>query len=294
MSGLRKLLAGYTERLEKAGVDSPRLSAEVLLAHAMGVSRNDLVKTLLVSPGAIIPDDALATAEQSVRRRESCEPVAYITGVKEFYGRDFAVSRATLVPRPDTETLVEAALSFAASYRGTNPSFIDLGTGSGAIGITVALELPAWNGVAVDISEDALIMAERNAKTLGAENIEFAVCDFLGSKLPQGPFDMILANPPYVSESEYASLSREVALFEPKNALVPLFAGSNGLEHLFAIMDIAERILKPEGLLLMEMGRTQGNALLKKAAASSAWAAFSLIPDLAGRPRVFRAVRHAG
>lgn len=294
MAKLRKLLVEHTERLEKAGVDSPRLSAEVLLAHAMGVSRNDFVKTLLIAPDTVIADDAARMAEASIRRRESCEPVAYITGVKEFYGREFAVSPATLVPRPDTETLVEAALSFAATRPATNPAFIDLGAGSGAIGITVALELPAWTGIAVDISEDALIMAERNAKTLGAGNIDFAVCDFLGDKLPQGPFDMILANPPYVSEREYASLSREVALFEPKSALVPLFAGSNGLEYLYAIMELAERILKPEGLLLMEMGCTQGNALLKKAAGSDVWAAFSLVPDLAGRPRVFRAVRRAG
>lgn len=289
MAGIRELLTQYTSRLEKAAVDSPRLSAEVLLAHAMGISRNELIKKLLTSPEFPVPAPVSTSGDGYITRRESGEPVAYITGVKEFYGRGFFVSPATLVPRPDTETLIEEALSFAANHRCPSPSFLDLGTGSGAIAVTMALELPKWRGTAVDISETALQMARRNAMALGAENIDFAVCDFLGDTLPQGPYDMVLANPPYVSEQEYSGLSREVALYEPKNALVPPYANSDGLEHLYAIMEIAERLLTPEGLLLMEMGCTQGEALLGKAKSSDSWTEPSIISDLAGLPRVFRA-----
>lgn len=291
MAGIREILTHHTRRLEKAAVDSPRLSAEVLLAQAMGITRNELLKKLLISPELAVSASVSALIENYIVRRESGEPVAYITGAKEFYGRDFAVSPATLVPRPDTETLVEEALSFAANHPASSPSFIDLGTGSGAIAVTVALELPEWHGIAVDISEEALAMAKHNAITLGAENIAFVVCDFLGNALPQGPYNMVLANPPYVSEEEYADLSPEVALFEPRSALVPPFLRSNGLEHLFAIMDIAEHLLKPGGLLLMEMGYTQGEALLKKAEKSNVWESPRIVSDLAGLPRVFRAVR---
>jgi release factor glutamine methyltransferase len=289
MAALRELLLRCTERLKTAGVDSSRLSSEVLLAHAMNISRNELVKRLLMSPEVAPSAFVFESLERSVARREAGEPVAYLTGVKEFYGRDFAVSPATLVPRPDTETLVEEALSFAANHTANFPSFIDLGTGSGAIAVTMALELPAWRGMAVDISEDALRMAKKNAATLGAANLDFCLCDFTGSALPQGPYDMVLANPPYVSEEEYAGLSQEVARYEPKNAFVPPYANSNGLEYLFAIMEMAERLLKPQGLLLMEMGCTQGEALLVKAKSSNSWINPAIVSDLAGQPRVFKA-----
>ncbi|CAK7033746.1 MAG: Release factor glutamine methyltransferase [Desulfovibrio sp.] len=289
---LHELLTTHTDRLEKAGVDSPRLSAEVLLAHGMGISRNDLIKKLLVSPDTCLPSMTVEMAEQYIARREAGEPVAYITGVKEFYGRDFAVSPATLIPRPDTETVIEEALSFAARCTNELPkTFIDLGTGSGAIATTLALELPTWRGMAVDISDAALSIAKKNAETLGAKNLQFALCDFLGSALPQGPYGMIVSNPPYVSEDEYETLSREVTGYEPKNALVPPFAASTGLEHLLSLIDTAERLVAPGGLLLLEMGCTQGDPLMQKAKSMAAWSDCRIIPDLAGLPRVFHAVR---
>lgn len=291
MSDLRALLTAYTARLARAQVDSPRLSAEVLLAHAMGFSRNDLIKTLLLTPEKPVEPNAEKLAEGFIARRERGEPVAYIVGIKEFYGRDFAVSSATLIPRPETETLVEEALTFAARYPSGNRSFLDLGTGSGAIAVTMALELPAWNGVAVDISEEALEMAKKNAANLNVMNLVFYCCNFLGKHLPPGPYGMVLSNPPYVSESEYGALSQEVAGYEPKTALVPPSAHSNGLEHLFAILAASEHLLVPGGILLMEMGCTQGDALLQKAASSRAWETCGVTADLAGLPRVFRAVR---
>lgn len=293
MMTLHSLLASFTRRLTTAGVDSPRLSAEVLLASAMDMERSDLIKELLLRPERVLDETTRDKAESLAARRENGEPVAYITGRKEFYGREFLVTPATLIPRPDTETLVEAALAFAETCKGASApfSFIDLGTGSGAIAVTVALELPNWRGTAVDISVEALRVAEQNAKRLGASKLTFTLCDFLSPNLPAGPYSMVLANPPYVSEREYQTLSREVAEFEPKSALVPPHESPDGLEHLFAILFKAERLLVPGGLLLMEMGCTQGNALLQKTASSPAWRACNVIQDLAGLPRVLHAIR---
>lgn len=294
MPTLRELLASYTVRLENAGADSPRLSAELLLAHSMGVERGDIIKKCIMNPGEMLDGKTAARAETLIRRRENGEPAAYILGAKEFYGRRFQVTPATLVPRPDTETLVEAALVFAASHAGPHSplSFIDLGTGSGAIAVTLALELPSWRGLAVDISSEALAVAARNARNLGASNLAFACCDFLSPELPQGPYDLLVANPPYVSEREYGALSREVTDFEPKSALVPAAPNADGFEHLFAVMNMGTRMLRPGGLLLMEMGFTQGDTLLRRAQASSAWADCRILHDLAGLPRVFRATRN--
>lgn len=293
MATLRDILASFTARFTAADVDSPRLSAEVLLAHAMSMERRDLLKEILLHPEKRIDDDTLNRAETLTARREKGEPVAYITGVKEFYGRDFMVTPATLIPRPDTETLVEAAISFAQKAPPPQglASFIDLGTGSGSIAVTVALELPSWQGTAIDISPEALRVAEHNAVSLGADNLAFIPCDFLSPNLPKGPYGMVLTNPPYVSEPEFRELSREVARFEPKRALVPDRESPDGLEHLLALLDIAEAILVPGGLLLMEMGCTQGEVLLDKALSSDKWRDCRVIPDLAGLPRVFHAVR---
>ncbi len=291
MVALRTLLTQYTERLCRARVDSPRLSAELLLAYGMGIPRAELLKNLVMDPCAAVAPGVAERTDACIARREAGEPVAYITGVKEFYGRDFSVTPATLIPRPDTETLVEAALAFARENSRIQKAFIDLGTGSGAIAVTLALELPLWRGVAVDISRAALRVAERNAATLGAANLSFAQSDFLGPDLPPGPYGMVLANPPYLSEEEYRAVSREVAGFEPKSALVPLEGTAAGLEHLFAILLAAPRLLVPGGLLLLEMGWTQGDALTRQAHASSAWTGIRILRDLAGRQRVFSAVR---
>ena len=289
---LRALIDSFANRLAAVAVDSPRLSAEILLAHSMGISRSDLLKQRILEPDTPIAPAVLARAEALIARRELGEPSAYILGFKEFYGRDFAVTPATLVPRPETETLVDTALAFALCHKPclTPPTFIDLGTGSGAIAVTLALELPAWHGVAVDISRDALSVARQNAQGLGAANLDFLLCDFLSPALPQEPFNMVLSNPPYVSEVEYNAISHEVRGFEPKTALVPDAENATGLEYLFGILAVAEQVLVPGGLLLMEMGCSQGDALMGRAAQSPAWKDCRVIRDLAGLPRLFHAV----
>lgn len=291
MQTLRETIARFTGRLSAANVDSPRLSAEVLLALALRRERSDLIKDLLLHPDSPVDEATVDMAEKLVQRREKGEPVAYIAGRKEFYGRDFTVTPATLIPRPDTETLVETALAFAGAYPQPNPCFLDLGTGSGAIAVTLGLELPAWRGTAVDISPDALRVAEQNARTLRAANLDFVLCDFLGPDLPNGPYSMVLANPPYVSEEEYSTLSREIAGFEPKSALVPPTGNADGLEHLSAILHRAESLLVSGGLLLMEMDYAQGDALLEKSSALSFLRDCHVVHDLAGLPRVFHAIR---
>ena len=295
MASVQEILRDYTNELARASVDSPRLSAEVLLAHAMHVSRGDLLKAMILSPEALPSPEQLAFADELIARRRAGEPVAYITGVKEFYGREFFVTPATLIPRPDTEVLVEEALRFASSLSAASHSepvsFIDLGTGSGCIAVTLGLELPAWQGIAVDISADALVVAAHNGSNLGAGNIRFLLGDFTAPLFPFNSFAMVVANPPYVSECEYKTLSHEVARFEPKRALVPEGEGEQGLEALFAVMDTASSLLQPKGMLFMEMGCTQGYALLEHAASLPEWKHCRIVQDLAGLPRVFCAVR---
>lgn len=290
MAGLREILQRHTDRLLAAGVDSPRLSAEVLLAFALGMTRAALIKRLLMDPETPPETDAAPL----IARRERGEPVAYITGSKEFYGRDFVVTKDTLIPRPDTETLIDAARAFAASYSppAMPPQFLDLGTGSGAIAVTLALELPVWRGLAVDISPGALAVAAHNARSLGALTTRFLCEDFFSPALPPGPYDLLVANPPYVSEEEYQALSPEITAYEPKSALVPDAPQATGLECLLAIINIATHLLRPGGLLLMEMGLTQGLALLDYAATqNSVWKNSCILHDMADHPRVFSAMR---
>lgn len=291
---LQALLTSFVLRLKQSGTDSPRLSAEVLLAHALGLERYDLLKRLILEPETEISDEELRQAEGFVARRANGEPVAYIVGVKEFYGRDFDVSPATLVPRPETELLVELALEEAARLALDHGGlFADFGTGTGCIAVTLALELPRWRGLALDISNGALRVARANARLHEANNLLFARADFTAPPLAPDSLDILISNPPYVSEKEYAALDREVREFEPKPALVPALSPANpaspepasGLEHVRAIINEAKRLLKPDGLLLMEIGHSQGSAVFD-ALSRSGWGEGILHKDLAGLDRV--------
>jgi release factor glutamine methyltransferase len=163
--------------------------------------------------------------------------------------------------------------------------FADLGTGTGCIAVTLALELPHWRGIAVEKSPAALRIARANAIRLGAENLCLALADFRTPPVPPALLDLLLSNPPYVSEAEYHALSREVRAFEPKSALVPCSGGVSGLEDAEALIPLARTLLKPGGLLLMEIGCRQGPALLSRLQGSD-WAEARLHKDLAGLDRV--------
>ena len=299
---LRGSLLACVRRLEAAGVDSPRLSAEILLAEALGGDRNDLLKRLLLTPDSLLTPGEFARFASLALRRAAGEPAALILGRKEFYGREFAVTRDTLIPRPETELLIDLALEHAARERGSELTagcaprwFADMGTGSGCIAATLALELPAWRGVALDVNPAALAVARNNAGRLGAENLRFLRADFSAPPLGAAVLDLLVSNPPYVSTAEYAAVSREVRDFEPKSALVPgrpsgggPEPAATGLEDAAALIALAGALLKPGGGLLMEIGCTQAAALLPRFD-RAVWADAAVRRDLAGLDRVLEA-----
>ncbi|MGE4421298.1 MAG: peptide chain release factor N(5)-glutamine methyltransferase [Pseudodesulfovibrio sp.] len=264
-----------------SGVDSPRLSAELLAAHALGCSR----LTLNLERGRVLTDDEYAVVTALAARREKGEPVAYILGSREFYGLDFAVSPAVLIPRPETEHIVEAVE--AAFSKGQAFRFADLGTGSGILAVTIAVLFPEARGVAVDISPKALAVARANAHAHNvAERIEFIQADFTRETV-EGQFDLVVSNPPYVSEPEFAAASREVTAFEPTGALV---SGPDGLDHIRAMLPGVAAMLKPGGRFFMEIGYDQAKMITS--IIIDKYALFEEVgvqKDLAGHDRVVSA-----
>ena len=286
--GLR--LREATRQLIDADVDSPRLSAELLLCVATGLNRVQLA----THPERPVSHDEAHRFETLVRRRATGEPMAYILGCKEFFGRDFKVTPATLVPRPETELLIEAALDAAELPAGTPLRFADLGTGSGCIAITLCLERPDWSGIAVDLSAEALAVARHNAMTLGAtQRLELVQADFIRPPLKPHSLDLVISNPPYVSCAEYSGLSPEVRDYEPALALVPggrTNGSSDGLEDEKRLIGVAAHALKPGGVLLMEHGWTQASSLAVLLERHT-WYKISLNKDLSGKQRFIKAVR---
>ncbi len=292
---LGPFLKELTRLLEDGRVDSPRLSAEVLLAHALGVDRTELLKELILDPMREICPEKANIARCLGQRRYHGEPVAHLTGRREFYGRDFFVNRHTLIPRPETELIVEKALpwiSKALTGRGSC-LFADLGTGSGCLAVTLALEAGGAKGVAVDLSKDAIAVARQNAAFHNARNVGFVLADFTRTCFRPKSLDLIVANPPYVSESEYAQCDREVRDFEPRSALVPGVGGDApacGLEHLRAVVELAALCLKPGGALFVEFGATQAGDV-RAMCGCDMWGGVEVFTDLAGLPRMLSAYR---
>lgn len=260
--------------------------AALLICHVLGIDK----VTLVAHSEEEVPPEAEKKLEALVKRRLAGEPVAYLTGRREFYGRDFLVDSSTLIPRPETEHLVEAALEFFRD--GETIRFLDLGTGSGCIAVTLAAERPLWKGTAVDISSGALAVAKRNAEANGVSGaLEFLQADFtLPLPLASGSFDLVVSNPPYISEEEYAGLDPGVRNFEPRSALVP---GPEGLEHPRAVEAAARALLKEGGLLLMEHGYLQGDAC-RALCPDAYWKDMRTGRDLAGKDRFLSAVRRSG
>jgi release factor glutamine methyltransferase len=275
------LLGAASERLAAAGVATARLDAEVLLAHALGLGRAALYARLREA----VEPDAAARFEALVARRRRREPVAYLTGEQEFWSLPFAVTPDVLIPRPETELIVSAALEGAAPSARRPPAILDLGTGSGCLAVALARELPAACVTAVDVSPAALAVARRNAERHGvAERIAFLAGD-LYAPLPAGAaFDLVVSNPPYLAPGDAAS--PEVA-FEPRAAL---FAGADGLDLVRRLVAGASAHLRPGARLLVEIGCGQAGAVLALAAAAGL-AAARVEADLAGIPRLLVAQR---
>ena len=265
-------LAQGVKLLEDAGVSVPRLTAEVLLSHAIGCGR-----TWLIAHSA----DELKEVwwihyGRYLHQRMQGKPTQYITRVQEFYGREFRVTPAVLIPRPETEHLIEAALPLA------NGKTLDIGTGSGAIAVTLALETQATVS-ATDLSGAALAVAHENSQRHKA-SVQFIQAD-LAAPFRDGSFDLVVSNPPYVPEADRATLEREVRDHEPSLAL---FAGPEGLDVYRRLVPEAARGLRPRGWLVMELGHTSAGAVRQML---EGWSHVEIRPDLAGIPRVVLAQR---
>ena len=272
---VRRAVEEAARKLLEAGVDAPRLSARLLACRVLGCGRTTL-ETL--AEKELSADEERDFAALAARRARG-EPVALIFGEKEFYGRPFVVNRATLVPRPESELLVDLALARlpAAPCR-----IVDLGAGSGCLGISLCAERSAWQVLLLDISSEALRTAEKNAVRHGVRKRILPVLgDYTHPPLQPGSADCLIVNPPYISEEEYAVLSLEVRDFEPLAALVP---GFSGLEHFPAIAALACEPLASGGLLLMEYGAGQGDAV-REIFTRSELEAPCIHNDLAGHER---------
>ncbi|MBE7558663.1 peptide chain release factor N(5)-glutamine methyltransferase [bacterium] len=280
---LLEYLQKATGFLAEREVESPRLSAELLLADLLGASRLDLYLRFeeVLSPGVV------EAYRERLRRRARHEPLPYIIGKREFYGRQFHVTPAVLIPRPETEHLVEVALTH---MRASPPGVImDVGTGSGVLAGTLLCECPEWRGLATDTSREALAVARENARRLGvADRLEFREGSLYTCLLPGENFAVIVANPPYIRNDEWDDLPRQVRDFEPAAALR---GGADGMDVLRPLILEAPSYLAAGGILAVELGETQGAAVLQLAG-STGLADARVLHDLAGKPRVL--VAHAG
>ncbi len=257
---IRDVLDWATKDFEGRGIESARLDAELLVAEALGIERIGLYLDL---NRPLLEGERDAIRPLIARRRER-EPVAYILGRRDFYGRRFSVTQDVLIPRPDTETLVECALGRIADEGVVR--VLDVGTGSGAIAITLAAERPNTEVTATDISEGALRVAEDNAMRLGvADRIRFERADLMGDN---GPYDVIVSNPPYIKTGDLDDLEPEVRIHEPTAALE---GGVDGLDVVRALLARAATATEEGADLVIEVGAGQASDVEALARDSSAW-----------------------
>jgi release factor glutamine methyltransferase len=248
-----EVLRSMTDYFEKRNVDSPRLNAEHLLAHVLGRKRIDLYLEF----ERPLPESELKPLRELVKRRGAGEPLQHLLGTVEFCGRSLRCDKRALVPRPETEQLVELLISYFKSDI-PYPRMIDVGTGSGVIALTLAAEFPKAEIIGADISEDALMLARENAERLGlADRVRFLRSNLFENV--QSDFDVIVANLPYVSTGDRQNLSREV-LNDPE---VALFAGERGDELVRQLIAEAPSWLRPGGMLAMEIGIGQSETLVE-------------------------------
>ena len=268
----------------RASSQSPRLDAELLLAHVLGITR----ERLYAAPERVLIADERSRFESLVERRAAGEPVAYLTGHKAFRALDLRVGPEALVPRPETETLVEVALAKLALVDweriDRRPRVLDLGTGSGAVALALVHEHPSVQVVATDVDERALELARLNAVRLGlGARIEFAHGDLFDG-LPGGAlFDLIVSNPPYVAEHELPGLPVDVRDYEPVGALV---AGPQGLDVYERLVPAAPPFLRTAGWLAVEIAEMRSREVLDIFSATGRFEPVELHDDLSGRPRV--------
>jgi release factor glutamine methyltransferase len=277
---LRKGLAAAISRLTAANVPSPRLNAELLLMFTLGCDR----AYLYAYPERKLSTDGQSRYDQALTAREHGVPTQYITGHQEFWGMDFLVTPAVLIPRPETEHVIETVLERVRVERAPSPAdsfrILDVGTGSGCIALALAKELPSAEIHATEISTAALEIARANAARLQLEACVQFHCTDLLQGLELGAFDFVVSNPPYVGESEEDQVQLEVRKHEPHNAV---FAGATGLEVIERLIPQAHESLKPGGWLVMEISGTVAERVRGLLAE---WNEVEITNDLQGIPRV--------
>jgi release factor glutamine methyltransferase len=272
--------------MAERGIDEARLNAELMLARVLEMPRLNLY---LQFDRPLAPEE-LAGFKKLFVRRLAREPLQYILGETGFMGLTLGVDRRALIPRPETEHLVESALEFLKEHAGGAPEVLDVGTGSGNVAIALGKSHPSARVVAIDSSHEALALARENAVRNGVTNVVFIASDVLLSPGPPGAFDLIVSNPPYVSLKEYGELQPEVREFEPRAAVTD---GEDGYLFLRTIASLASSRLRPGGAVMMEIAYNQeeeARRILEEAGCVDV----TVLRDYAGHPRVVRGTRKRG
>ncbi|MBD3333143.1 peptide chain release factor N(5)-glutamine methyltransferase [candidate division GN15 bacterium] len=273
MKSLALLIAERVQRLENGGIDDALSEVELILCHLLDCDR----LTLYLEGDNRLTEEHLSRAETIIKRRLERYPLQFILGEAWFYGRKFAVSPAVMAPTPETELLVETAIGYVKSYGIERPRILDIGIGSGVIGLTVAAELEEVTVVGLDVSEEALDVARTNVRQFGlSERVELRQSDFFAGVAADERFDLILANPPYISETDYATLPPEV-LADPKVSLV---GGEDGLTAIRRIIAEAPSYLADGGRIMFEIGYDQSECIPELVAQQSAYESMTIMKDL--------------
>ncbi len=290
---LKEVLDKTTAFFKDKKIETPRLDAELLFAHSLKLERIQLYLKF----DQPLSEAELAGLRELVRRRGQGEPVAYILGYRDFYKSRFEVTPATLIPRPETEQIVEEVLAWAKD-KNKAYTIIDLGTGTGCLGLSILKELPNAKLVSVDMSADAIAVAKRNASNLGlADRVEFVVADAANVDLVmascrnfmgQNTIDVLVSNPPYIANNDPA-VQENVRKFEPSTAL---FAEENGLALLKSWSQAYAPYLSSESVMMMEMGMSQGSAMQGYYSDLNIFKNVRVLKDLSGLDRVIAGVKH--
>ena len=266
---------------ENKSLENPRLEIEIFLQHILDCKKIDLY--INFENKVSVPD--LNTLKGYIKRRLRNEPSQYIVGKSNFYGRDFYVDNNVLIPRPETEILINACIEFLSMK--DNPEIIDIGTGSGCIGITLAKEIPSSNVIAIDCSEKALAVAEKNAKNIGIKNIDFVKSDFLKQTIDLRA-DLLVSNPPYIPKEDISNLMADVKEYEPSKALTD---NLDGLEFYRVFSKKFDPMIKIDGALIVEVGKDKHPLKAKKIFEKSGPVNVEMINDYNGDIRVLKVMK---
>ena len=284
---IQKLLNWTTEYLTGKGVDAPRLSAELLLSNVLGLKRIELYTQY----NRMVEQEHLARLRELVKRAGQHEPVAYLVGRAEFYSIEFEVTPDCLIPRPETELLVQRSIELLRLRAGPH-QVCDLCTGCGVIAVAIAKNVPDAKVIATDLSEAALGVAAKNVRKYGLDDrVELLRGDLYEPLIPQldmAPFDLIVCNPPYVSAAEYEKLEKNVKDYEPRTAL---YGGEDGLELYRRIAEQVGRFLDSDGALLLEIGYEQGPAVRALLEQTGLFEIIKVDKDLSSHDRIVMAQR---